>query len=268
MKLSQIWQCLVANKPKLPEELSKPGHGEFDEVAWYYDRLMSSVPYRQWVDYVEALLDRHDSHPQQVLDLACGTGRVGSERAHRGYQTGGLDLSEPMVRHCSSQQPPLPAAVMDAQQLALAAGSLDLIVSLYDSLNYILEPSGLQSCFNSAHIGLAEKGIFIFDLNTELALREGLFTQGNLRSGKPLKYSWKSYWYPDRRLCRIDMWFRWEGPGGPREFEETHYERAYHKSEVNQMLTQAGFSEITAYNGYSFNRPTARSDRIFYVALK
>jgi len=34
------------------------------------------------------------------------------------------------------------------------------------------------------------------------------------------------------------------------------------------MLAGAGFSDITAYNGYTFKPPTARSDRVFYVAEK
>ncbi len=268
MKLSQIWSRWVGDKPALPEQFTEPGRGEFGEVAPYYDRLMSSVPYKSWVDYVEALLQRHNRQPRRVLDLACGTGNIGSELIRRGYQAFGVDLSEPMTHQCQIQNPPLIAATMDARNLSLAPQSLDLIVSLYDSLNYILDPTGLQSCFAGVWRGLTDEGIFVFDLNTELALRSGFFTQDNLRGSDPLKYSWQSYWYPDRKICRIDMWFRWEDPGGPREFEETHYERAYSESEIKQMLADAGFSEITAYNGYSFKPPTAHSDRVFYVALK
>jgi len=263
-----MWSRWVGDKPTLPDQFTKPGCGEFAEVAPYYDWLMSSVPYKSWVDYIEALLQRHSRQPQRVLDLACGTGKVGSELIRRGYQAFGVDLSEAMVYQCRTQNPPLPAATMDACRLALAPQSLDFIVSLYDSLNYIIEPQGLQSCFAGAWRSLTDEGIFIFDLNTELALRAGFFTQDNLRSSDPLKYSWQPHWYPDRKICRIDMWFRWEGPGGPREFEEVHYERAYSQSEIKQMLDRAGFSEITAYNGYTFKRPTARSDRVFYVAEK
>jgi len=268
LKLSQIWSRWSGDKPPLPEQFTKPGSGEFAEVAPYYDRLMSAVPYKSWVDYAEALLQRHNRQPRRVLDLACGTGRVGSELIRRGYQVFGADLSEPMVRYCRTQNPPLPAATMDACQLALTSQSLDSVVSLYDSLNYILDPPALQSCFAGVWRSLADEGIFIFDLNTALALRAGLFTQDNLRGRDPLKYSWKSHWYPDREICRIDMWFRWEGSGGPHEFEEVHYERAYSESEVKHMLAAAGFSAITAYNGYTFKPPTARSDRIFYVAEK
>ena len=46
----------------------------------------------------------------RVLDLACGTGRVGSELLRRGYDVIGADLSEKMVRHCRERVPPLPAA--------------------------------------------------------------------------------------------------------------------------------------------------------------
>jgi len=268
MKLSRIWSRWVGDKPPLPEQFTEPGSGEFAEVAPYYDRLMSAVPYKSWVDYVEALLQRHNRQPRRVLDLACGTGKVGSELIRRGYQAFGVDLSEAMVHQCHTQAPRLPAATMDACQLALAPQSLDLVVSLYDSLNYILDPQGLQSCFAGVWRSLTDEGIFIFDLNTELALRMGLFTQDNLRGSDPLKYSWRSHWYPERGICRIDMGFRWEGPGGPHEFEEVHYERAYSESEIKQMLAEAGFSKMTAYNGYTFKPPTARSDRVFYVAEK
>ena len=112
--------------------------------------------------------------------------------ARRGYQVVGVDLSEPMTRCCCEQDPPLPAAVMDARRLGLAPGRLDLVVSLYDSLNYIVEPGGLQACFEGVNSALRPGGLFIFDLNTERALRIGLFTQNNVATGNPLMNSPRS----------------------------------------------------------------------------
>ncbi len=106
MKLSRIWSKWGGDKPPLPEQFTHPGNGEFADVAPYYDRLMSTVPYKSWVDYVEALLQRHSRQPRRVLDLACGTGRVGSELIRRGYQAFGVDLSEAMVRQLSYTSPP------------------------------------------------------------------------------------------------------------------------------------------------------------------
>ncbi len=267
MKLSDLWHSRT-HSTSLPDRFTRPGAGEFEAVAEYYDQLMAAVPYQSWVDYVEELLRRHRRRPRLVLDLACGTGKVGSEFLRRGYQAVGLDLSEPMVQGCARQDPPLPAAVMDAQTLTLRPGSVDLIVSLYDSLNYVLDPDGLQRCFAGAYAGLRDQGLLIFDLNTALALRAGLFTQNNLHSASRLKYSWRSHWYPERKLCRIDMWFRWEGAGGRREFREVHYERAYSQREVKQMLAAAGFADVFVYSAYTCHPPGPAADRVFYVAEK
>ncbi len=249
-------------------DYTRPGAGEFDEVADYYDYLMRSVPYARWVDYVERLLKRWDKQPVTVLDLACGTGRVGSEMIKRGYDARGADLSEPMVYHCARQSPPLPALVCDAAQMALADESFDLIVSLYDSLNYILDPRQLAACLREAYRVLRLGGLLIFDLNTERALAAGLFTQHNMRSSEPLQYSWEASWDPRTRICRVDMLYYWNGDGGPKPFRETHYQRAYSNDEVLCMLRPAGFSRFESYSAYGFRAVTTRSTRVYYVALK
>jgi SAM-dependent methyltransferase len=251
-----------------PEEPTSPGRGEFDGVAAHYDHLMRHVPYRKWVDYVEAILERRLARPQKVLDLCCGTGRVGSELLRRGYDVVGVDLSAPMARQCARQIPPLPAAVQDACELGLKSKQFDLIVCLYDSLNYILDPDRLQQCFHEAYRVLAPGGLFIFDMNTPRALKIGLFTQNNLGSPDPLQYSWKAHWIPDRRLCRVDMWFRWRADGKDEVYEETHWQYAYEKSDVLHMLAQAGFVAPSAFDAYSFRPASKRSDRIYYVVRK
>lgn len=247
---------------------STPGHGEFETIAPYYDHLMRSVPYRQWVDYVEAILERRVAKPRRVLDLCCGTGRVGSEMLRRGYDALGVDLAEPMVHRCHEQVPSLPAAVMDASRLGLRPGHLDLVVSLYDSLNYILEPERLVGCFEDVFMALAPKGLFIFDLNTPRALSTGLFSQSNLKSDDALLYSWKAHWDSARRLCRVDMWFKWRADGNDREFQETHWQYAYRHRDVLRMLEETGFSAVTPFHAYTFRPPTRWSDRIYYVARK
>lgn len=250
-------------------DYAKPGRGEFDDVADYYDLLMRTVPYNRWVDYIESILRRWEAHPTFVLDLACGTGKVGSEMADRGFIVRGADLSEPMVRHCMTQQPPLPAIVSDASNLALRSETFDLIVSLYDSLNYILDPHALASCFRDAWRVLKSGGLFIFDLNTERALATGLFTQDNMYTSEQLQYSWEAHWDRTTRICRVDMLYFYNGvENGPRQFRETHYQRAYEHEAVLAMLKMAGFVKLEAYSAYSFRVVTPRSDRAYYVARK
>ena len=258
---------VVEGSPPPPEAV-RPGRGEFEAVAPYYDALMTGVPYFRWVDYVERLLAAYNTPAHQVLDLACGTGQVGVEMIRRGYRAVGLDLSEPMMRLCARQKPPLPAVVMDAGRLGLAPESLDLVVCLFDSLNYILDPEALRRCFAQVHRALRPGKPFIFDLNTPRALKIGLFTQDNLRSTSLLHYRWESSWDAARRLCRVDMWFQWRGEGGPAEFQETHYQRAYEEEEVLGWLRDAGFAGADAFEAYTLRPVGPLTDRMFLVGKK
>lgn len=237
-------------------------------MADHYDYLMRAIPYGQWVDYVEALLHRHGLRPSRVLDLCCGTGKVGSEMLRRGYEVFGVDLSERMAQHCRDQQPPLPAAVMDAAALGLRPGCFDLVVALYDSLNYILDPAQLASCFRGVFRTLRSGGAFIFDMNTTYALAAGFFAQSNLGSGDPLEFEWRPRWDSATRICRVDMRFRWRDKLGEKVFYETHYQRAYEVEELREMLAGAGFAQVHAYHAYSFRPPARWSDRIFMLARK
>ncbi|MCD6351448.1 MAG: class I SAM-dependent methyltransferase [Armatimonadetes bacterium] len=258
------------NRPENTQghEYTQPGCGEFDAVAEHYDYLMRSVPYEAWVNYVERLLRRHHIEAHRVLDLCCGTGRVGSELLRRGYQVWGIDLSEQMVRRCSLQSPPLPAAVMDARRLGLRPGTLDLVVSLYDSLNYILSPEELGACFRGVASALRDEGWFIFDMNTIFALSAGLFANTNRGTGDVLEYEWRPTYDPASRICRVDMTFVWSGEGGPRRYTEVHYQRGYELRELRELLAQAGFDHVRFYHAYSFRRPHRWTDRIYVVARK
>ncbi len=219
------------------------GQDAFSKIAEYYDELMATVPYARWVDYVEEILQRWYVRPKDVLDLCCGTGAVGKELLRRGYNVVGADLSEPMVRACGEGSPALPAAAMDATRSALRPESFDLIVCLYDSLNYIVAPGGL-------------------------ALRIGLFTQNNMTTNEPLQYKWLSTWDERRRLCKVDMQFIWHGAEEPQLFREMHYERAYEIDEVRGMIKKAGLRTLAVYDAYSFDSPTAKSDRVYFMACK
>lgn len=275
-------------------DVTRPGEGEFGAVAQYYDHLMRTVPYTAWVDYVEEIIKRWwrgripaavspvsgpgpdarcdsafgPSRPALVLDLACGTGRVGSEMMRRGYQAIGADLSEPMVRECARQDPPLAAVVSDACSLSLAGETFDAIVCLYDSLNYILDLECFRAAMAEGYRVLRPGGLFIFDLNTIRALSTEMFTQASLTGPDPLHYDWHAYWDPKTRLCRVEMWFGYHEGGQVREFSETHYQRAYTNREVTGALEAAGFRKHKAYHAYRFSPVTPWTDRAYYVARK
>ncbi len=252
----------------IEEDPTRVGEDAFSDVADVYDELMATVPYENWVDYVQRILQRWYAHPKDVLDLCCGTGAIGWELQKRGYHVIGADLSERMVGGCYRRTPALAAAVMDATRSALRPGSFDMVVCLYDSLNYITDPDGLQATFEGMYEALRPGGVVVFDMNTLRALRVGLFTQSNTNTAEPLKYIWRSTWDESRRLCKVDMQFVRSGPDEPNSFTETHYERGYETEEVRAMLKKAGLRSLAVYEAYSFREPNRLTDRVYHLACK
>jgi len=153
---------------------------EFSLLPRYYDTLMGDVPYRMWVNYIVDLLRRLDStfRFRRVLELACGTGTVALEFARKGCYIVGVDLMEGMVE----------VALEKAQKMGLTKRArfyaqdiaelhlpdeppFDLALCLFDSLNYITDPTKLAQVFVRTFAHVRAGGYFVFDLNSEFALR-------------------------------------------------------------------------------------------------
>jgi ubiquinone/menaquinone biosynthesis C-methylase UbiE len=246
---------------------------QFEQVAAVYDQLMHDVPYDAWVQYLRDLLEARNARPRAVLDLACGTGNVSERLSAEGFAVIGVDIAEDMIvearRKALEKDLPIQYAVQDAAELDLPGKKFDLCVSLFDSLNYVTDPVRLQKAFERVWAHLSRNGLLIFDMNSEFALKNRFFDQSNRAADARLRYDWVSEYFPDTRLCCIKMrfWHR-EDDGSDIEFSEEHWQFAYREDEVVQMLEDAGFGEISAFQAYTM-RPTHRAtDRIFYVARK
>ncbi len=252
---------------------SPADNAAFGPVAPYYDALMAGVPYRFWGDYLERLWGLHHRRPNKVLDLACGTGTVSRLLVPRGYALTGVDLSAGMLdvarRRTAQSGLLIVFHQQDAAELDLGAARFDAVICLFDSLNYILEPERLQSAFARICAHLRPGGTFIFDVNTEYALAEGMFNQSCMRMDEPLRYRWRSRYDAETRLCTVRMDFSYDPGTGVREsFLEVHRQRAYSKDELAQWLRGAGFGEVRVYDAYTTDPPKKRSDRLFYFAVK
>lgn len=256
-----------------PEPTTPDTPTAFGPVAPLYDILMAGVPYRFWVDYLQTLWARHGPNPRTVLDLACGTGAVSRLLAARGLDVVGVDLSAAMLDaarpRADAEGLAIPFYQQDAAELSLAPRTFDAVICLFDSLNNILEGRRLAQAFGRVFEHLAPGGTFVFDLNTEYALAQGMFNQSCSRRGEPLHYRWRSNYDAEARLCTIHMRFSYDpGDGHRREFTEVHRQRAYHKDEIQQWLRRVGFAEVVVYDGYTLEPPKKRSDRLFYAAVK
>ncbi|MHB1455916.1 MAG: class I SAM-dependent DNA methyltransferase [Armatimonadota bacterium] len=241
---------------------------QFDEIAFLYDELMQGVAYPSWVKYLNEILDKYVYKPKTILDLCCGTGRVSRHLADEGYEVTGVDISPEMItrarQNADVENLPIEYHVQDASQLQLN-DTFDLVISFFDSLNYILDIKKIQQCFNRISTHLNPSGMLIFDMNTELALATGMFDQNNIGSKSDVIYNWKSSYDKSVQICSVEMDFTYKNSIMK---HVTHYQRAYSLADIAAMLGAADLEVVAVLDAYSFKRANTKSDRIFFVARK
>jgi len=270
-QMAGFWE--KAPKPEGMPDSQLPEASSFDAVAPYYEQLMSNVPYRFWLSYLIRLWTLHGVTHRRVLDLACGTGTVSRMLAERGHEVVGVDIAPRMLEIARAKAADDRLAIefvcQDAAELSLPGYQFDSVISLFDSLNYILRPESLAEAFRRVCAHMVPGGAFVFDLNTEYALAEGMFNQSCTRRDEPLHYRWRSRYNGTTRICTVNMSFWYKTAEGERdEFKEVHRQRGYSKTEILKYLADAGFGEVAIYDAYTTEPPTPKSDRIFYVAVK
>jgi SAM-dependent methyltransferase len=185
----------------------------------------------------------------------------------------GVDLSAPMIESArdkaQKKRLPIEYVVQNAAEMELPVAPFDLCVSLFDSLNYILDPGDLSRAIQRVYAHLAPGALFIFDINSEFALVNSFFDQDNLYTNDRLRYVWRSSYDTESRLCTIRMrFFLRHRDGVDREFRENHLQFAYREEELWTMLDGAGFDEIETFHAYTLRPVGPTTDRIFFVAQR
>ena len=117
---------------------------QYTSIARLYDRLNTSVDYKRVADF---LLEKTSAYskdkkvPELLLDLACGTGKLTSELARRGYDMTGIDLSEEMLQIAldDARREGLDILYLcqDMREFELY-GTVGAVYCCFDSLNYII----------------------------------------------------------------------------------------------------------------------------------
>jgi len=240
---------------------------QFTLIARHYDQLMAGVPYALWVNYLEALLRRVNYRPKTVLDVACGTGNVSELLAERGYEVVGIDISPNMIEIARTKGSGVKYYVQDVSELDLGR-RFDLAISLFDSLNYIIDVEKLAQAIKRVGDHLVSGGVFIFDINTIYALSHHFFDQANLAADRYPKYVWTSDYDDATRICTVNMIFDVIENGQSRRFKEVHVQRGHSIEELTAMLVDASFEVLEVLHAYKFRKPTRRSDRVFFVSRR
>ncbi len=236
----------------------------YDALAAGYDVVMEHVDYPFWADYVHTLVQQHLPGARTLLELGCGTGSLALELQPLGpYQYHGTDASAAMIRVAEAKAELYGADVSFsvADFTAFTTDTpVDVVVLLYDGLNYLLDPRDVRLLMARAAAALRPGGLFVFDQSTPANSENNEAFFEDEGSAEGFRYKRTSHYDRATRLHTTS--FEIDVQGTP--FHETHVQRAYHMEEVRLLIPES-FAFVAAYDGFSPDAAGEHSERVHWV---
>ncbi len=244
----------------------------YTSFAEVYDQFMDNVPYQEWADFLQEILQKEGISDGLVLDLGCGTGSMTEELAGRGYDMIGVDNSEDMLEIAMEKRQESGHDILyllqDMQEFELY-GTVRAVVSVCDSVNYVTEKEELEQVFRLVNNYLDPGGIFVFDFNTEYKYREVLGDRTIAENREDSSFIWYNYYYEEEHMNEYELTLFIQETDQKElyhKYQETHFQRAYTLEEIRELLEKSGLRFVAAYEDYTKEAPGKGSERICVVA--
>ncbi len=242
----------------------------YSDFAIVYDVFMDETPYEKWCDFLVELLEKYKIPKGLLLDLGCGTGTLTELLARRGYDMIGVDNSPGMLSVAMEKREKSGSDILyllqDMREFELY-GTVGAVLSVCDSLNYLLEEEELVQTFCLVNNYLDPKGIFIFDFNTVYKYKEVIGDTVIAENREDCSFIWENYYHEEEEINEYELSiFVKEEENLFRKFEESHYQRGYSLPRMKQALERAGMEFVAALDADTLGEVHEKSERIYCIA--
>ena len=241
--------------------------------AYVYDEYMDNIPYEEWGEYMMTLLKENGvSDGMSVLELGCGTGTVTRMLSKSGYDCVGLDMSEDMLSIASDktfeEDLHIIYTCQDMRDFEVPY-SMDAMISIGDSMNYITCVDDLENVFSCVRENLKENGVFIFDLKTIHFFRDILADNTYAQNRDDSAFIWDNYYDEEERNNEYELAVFVKNEDGTFDrFEEQHYQHGFTIEEVTGAARKAGLNVKSIYNAFTKDAPDESSERLYFIITR
>ncbi|PID28910.1 MAG: hypothetical protein CSB55_02260 [Candidatus Cloacimonadota bacterium] len=205
-----------------------------------YDDYMSHVEYDKWIKFVLERYNKEKScSPKHILELACGTGNIAVELARKGLNVHASDNSPEML-DIAFAKPTKPRLYLEDMTAPLPCETYDLILLLFDSINYLDDDAKIKKVMSRVKEGLKKDGIFIFDISTKNNCRENFDGFVNIEDHDDFYFVHTGELSESQMFQISQLVFFKESPTGLIREEESH---------IQVILPVAAFKEFTESSG-------------------
>ena len=274
----------------------------YTDFAAVYDTFMDETPYEVWGTFVAGLIEKYgiskpvrsgtgqgkelteeydtaedseqalDEEKNLIVELGCGTGSFTQQLYKLGYDIMGIDLSPDMLNLARMKSQEEGFNIMYLEQdmreldLYCTAGT---IVSVCDSINYVLEDQEVIDTFKLVNNFLYPGGLFIFDFNTLHKYRDVIGDTTIAENREDCSFIWDNYYYEEDHVNEYDLTIFARCDEKDEVFRrsvETHFQRGYTLDEMKEFVEKAGLEFIEAIDADTHEAPTDDSERIYIIA--
>lgn len=270
----------------------------YKDFAYVYDEFMDTVPYAEWCDRIVELIKKYGvsrpvtdcemqkgtetdieewseeqilaSERNLVVDLGCGTGTLTELLYQKGFDMIGVDCSSEMLDVAVQKKEQSGSEILylqqDMRELELYS-TVGTVISICDSLNYILEEEELLTIFRLVENYLYPGGIFIFDFNTIYKYDQVIGNATIAENREDCSFIWENYYYPEETINEyaLTIFVREEGDRF-RRFSETHIQRGYTMSQICGLVEKAGLELVSVRDSDTDGEVREETERIYVVA--
>jgi len=207
-----------------------------------YDSYMEHVDYDLWYARLTQWYRIYRGGKlQNVLELACGTANVASRFVHNGCTVDACDLSAQMLEN-ADLKPLKPNLYQASLTDPIPRRDYDMVLCLFDSINYLLSLSQISVCLDEVEKALAVGGLFIFDISTMLNSMENFCELCNYRQEPGFHMVHEAFFEPGskRQVSRLRL-FKEQGAAYTL-FREEHQQKVYMVQELVDLVAKSKLS--------------------------
>ncbi|MGM0607138.1 MAG: class I SAM-dependent DNA methyltransferase [Candidatus Muiribacteriota bacterium] len=239
----------------------------YKEFSQFYDSLMQEVSYDKWAAFLYKKINNYRFKNCSILDAACGTGNlIYLLKPH--YKIYGFDLSYQMCVIARNKNPDSYIWQCSMNKPFASAKSFNVIISAFDSLNYLNSKKELNNFFKHANTTLKKDGLLIFDIITKKRIVSMFKNNIFVHENRNISCIWYNRFLTHKTFVNELVFFHRLKNGLYEKIKEVHKRRIFRVDEILTLAKNNFFEIKGVYDNYEEKKICNNSERIVFIFQK
>jgi SAM-dependent methyltransferase len=231
---------------------------------------MDHVNYEQWANYISYIADIHGQTILVIYDISCGTGTMSFKLTERGYNVFASDLCLEMIKFARTKRKldhSYPYFWCSDLQYSPLKRKPDMIVCLYDSMNYLEKILQWELSFKNIYALLNPNGLFVFDIST-IYNSETFFQKYSYHRICSNGSFTRRSTFDEKKMIQHNI-FEIRLNQNPDVIYVEHHQQVIRPLEqIHGVIKRSPFKLVGCYSEFSFKPGTEKAKRVHFVLKK